>query len=229
MLLCTWIQTALALDATESLAPHQEVMAEWDLDWAWWHGAGQPRAARVPANPPVHPLALTTLGAERDLAGMVLARTQALAGSLAGRADLGTAKDGLMALEAEAAKTPRTDAAARKALYLKACAVRRQVMMAHPKRGIDKIIFAWTHLPQLNFYLLNYWAQQMNSVASSRGAGEVAPALRAVAPRVEATRCWTWLLGSPLRAACSQASPNAQQSIRPQLAGNAGYVQHPCR
>jgi hypothetical protein len=137
--------------------PSGAVVAEWEQDWTFHHPDGKARPARVPANRPHHPLALTDLSAERDLLDVVLSRTDTLLKDLArlpGCRDLSGERAAWQALADEAGKVPRSDMAARRALYLRACHLRRQVALTNPLLDFKGILFAKTAMPQLSFYSL---------------------------------------------------------------------------
>ena len=136
------------------LAP-AAVLAEWEQDWAWHYPDGKPLPARVPANRPHHPLALTQLTSERDLADVVLARTAALLDDLAGVPEVGNARAIWRELADEAAKVPRSDSAARKAIYVRACQLRRRVALANPLLNCREILFVKTVAGDLSFYSLS--------------------------------------------------------------------------
>jgi hypothetical protein len=146
------------LAAAESPPVSAAVQAEWERDWAWHYPDGKPRPARVPANRPHHPLALTDLSPDRDLLDVVLSRTDALLKDLtglSGAADLSRERAAWQALTGEAAKVARSDMAARRAIYLRACQLRRQVALANPLLNCREILFAKTVAGDLSMYSLS--------------------------------------------------------------------------
>lgn len=83
---------------------------------------------------------------DRDPADIVIRRTRALWNDLsqspaAGAAKLENMAPDLQSLELAAKNTPVADTAARQELYLRACALRRQIAFANPLLDFDKIVF----------------------------------------------------------------------------------------
>lgn len=90
----------------------------------------------------VHRQASLLLSSDRDPADIVVRRVRALWNDLSARgADVGMMKADLEALENECKATPVADQTARRDLYLKACALRRQVAFANPLLDFDDIVF----------------------------------------------------------------------------------------
>jgi hypothetical protein len=156
LVLPVFVSSASAPGANAASAdPLQAAQAEWEQDWAWHYPGGVPRPARKPVNRVHHPLALTRLDAGRDLADVVLARAGALLDDLAGEPDcrdLAGERAELESLIRESAGVTRSDAEARKRLYLRACTLRRRIAFANPLLDFQEILFAKTAAGQLEMY-----------------------------------------------------------------------------
>ena len=157
-LLCSTVVSCAAAATAAEPEPSAAVVAEWEHDWAWHYPDGKPRPARKPANRPYHPLALTDLSAGRDLADVVLARTDAVLRdlrTLPNAPDLAAERATWRTLAQEAQNVNHGDTAARKALYLRACRLRRRVALANPLLSCREILFVRTVAGDLSFYSLS--------------------------------------------------------------------------
>ena len=96
------------------------------------------------------------LTSDRDPLDVVLRRTAALAADLAARTDapdLSGEPAELKKLQAACAKTPVDQAPTRRALFDRACTLRRRIALANPLLNFDKLLFITRHDPGGPFHM----------------------------------------------------------------------------
>jgi hypothetical protein len=143
--------------------------AEWEVQYeALRHDlANRGHFARV-AKEAWRPEALILEG-DRDPLDVVLRRTAALLADLgrtSAAASLSDAGRHLAELARLGAETSPADAAARRALYLRACALRRRIAFANPLLDFDRILFLKRHRA-----LFNHMCDQYYGMAARPGGG----------------------------------------------------------
>ena len=109
------------------------------------------------------------LPSDRDPVDVVLRRTAALLGDLKRKvagAELNALEAELGRLRAEGERTDVADASARKALFKKICAVRRQIAFKNPLLDFDQILFIKRHRS-----IFNHMCDQYYGITARPGGG----------------------------------------------------------
>lgn len=109
------------------------------------------------------------LASDRDPADVVLRRTAALLGGLKRNlpaAKLGPFEQQLAGLQKKGADTAITDAAARRALFSEACALRRRIAFSNPLLNFDRILFIKRHRA-----VYDHMCDQFYGIAAAPGGG----------------------------------------------------------
>jgi len=156
-------ELAAELAATPAAAPvADELRNQFDALAADLAGRGH--FAKI-AGEAFHAAALVEDG-DRDPADVVLRRTAALLADLAPRVELGDLGTELAALRERGKAITPADAAARYALYLEACALRRRIAFRNPLLDFDRLVFLKRHRA-----LFDHMCDQYYGMAARPGGG----------------------------------------------------------
>jgi len=150
----------------------EENMRQYDRLEALRKGALPSSRFATPGH--VHRTAALLCPDDRDPADIVLRRTAALLDNLKGlkgTRDLTAEAEALAGLRRQSAQTAAGDVVARRALYLRCCAVRRLIAFANPLLDFDKILFI-THKRNGRGELAgDHMAGQYYGIHATRGEG----------------------------------------------------------